>query len=345
MKSRGIYFTFILLSGIIIYAFTFVFCLSAVAFAAMPADASISTDISISGSVSKSEIFIGDEIEYEIKVVHPEGITIEMPPFASNLGAFEIKDYKRPIPEKENGVVIERVRYLISTFTTGKYMIPSISVYYEGLGSEKTELKSDPIDITVKSVAADGDEMKEIKGLKSGIEIPFYKSNTLYYIIAFALVIILILIWIIRKKSDEIEIIEEIVIEPQEEALDALDKLMASGLVEKMRYREFYYELSEILRRYLSGIHNLLSMDQVTDEMLDSLRNVSGLPKDEIHGLRDMMIDFDMVKFAKDLRSQEACSEAIKRVSDYVESSKRFWPVNQEEKNHVKNNVREEAGA
>jgi hypothetical protein len=139
--------------------------------------------------------------------------------------------------------------------------------------------------------------------------------------------VIIILILLFKKTGDNIEVTVQIVMEPQKEAFKALDALAKSGLIQKERFREFYYNLSEILRRYLADIFEPVSMDQVTHEMISSLKSVQGLTKDEVMLISDMMSDFDMVKYAKDLRNDDAAFQALERVGGLVEITKRYWPV------------------
>ena len=49
--------------------------------------------VTLSSSVDKNRIHLGDLIQYTIQVIHDDSVQVEMPGFAVNLGQFEIRDY------------------------------------------------------------------------------------------------------------------------------------------------------------------------------------------------------------------------------------------------------------
>jgi uncharacterized membrane protein YgcG len=93
--------------------------------------------LDISSQVDRSEITIGDQMHYEIKVVYPAKGRIELPSVLGNLGAFEVKDYQASEPKPAGTLQIQTWSFTLSTFTVGKYMIPPQQVVFVPEGAAK----------------------------------------------------------------------------------------------------------------------------------------------------------------------------------------------------------------
>lgn len=162
---------------------------------------SVNGQVSIKSSVDRNVITIGDLIHYQISVTHSKDINVEYPGLGVNLGAFEIRDYAAYDPKKENGNIISKVEYAITTFDTGNYVIPPVVVSYFSSDSIKKELKTDIIKICVNSVKPS--EAKDIKDIKPPLEIKINYKRYIYYGFIGLLIIGLIIgiIWYLKKRK------------------------------------------------------------------------------------------------------------------------------------------------
>ena len=76
--------------------------------------------ISVESHVDRATITIGDRILYTVIVTSDPEVKLEPLALGSNLGAFEVKDYKIHDQEKtKGGLNVDKSEYLITTFTTG----------------------------------------------------------------------------------------------------------------------------------------------------------------------------------------------------------------------------------
>ena len=98
--------------------------------------------ISISSKVDKSLIHIGDLIRYTIIVTHDRDVRVEMPGLGTNLGGFEIRDYDVEESRKQDGLIVSEVNYKISTFFTGEFEIPPLTVLYYTKGDSTVKALS-----------------------------------------------------------------------------------------------------------------------------------------------------------------------------------------------------------
>ncbi|MBI3893835.1 MAG: hypothetical protein HY303_20130 [Candidatus Wallbacteria bacterium] len=82
-------------------------------------------------------------------------------------------------------------------------------------------------------------------------------------------------------------------------ALEALDRLVSEGLLDRGMAREHFGRLSDILRTYLDSRFGLRSMEATTDELTPILRRHEVLGKQWLEPLRRFLATCDLAKFAR----------------------------------------------
>jgi len=253
----------------------------------------------IKSSVDNSKITIGDRINYKVIVEYASDTQVELPDIAAGLSAFEIKDYKIHKPKKKKGRIILENDYLITTFTTGEYLIPSITVKYvengESKGTSTIELK-----IFVESIKSSDSDKDDIRDIKSPIHI--YHS-ALFYIFLFTLPLLALIGFFGYQyyKNREIKGFftkQEPSKTAGEIALEQLEKLKNMNLIEEGRIKDYYIILSEIIRRYIEGRYNIQVLDRTTGELFWEMKNAR-IDKKVVTQVKDLLEDCDLVKFAK----------------------------------------------
>jgi len=99
---------------------------------------------------------------------------------------------------------------------------------------------------------------------------------------------------------------------PEEEFESALEKLIAARLLESGLYREFYYEVSRAVRRYLERRHGLPLLESTSREVLDLLspRILAGKERE---ALSEWLLEGDLVKYARMERLQAEARNYLER--------------------------------
>ncbi|MDR0941497.1 MAG: hypothetical protein LBM68_04645, partial [Bacteroidales bacterium] len=92
---------------------------------------------------------------------------------------------------------------------------------------------------------------------------------------------------------------EEIIIPPHEKALAALEELKAKKLCEHDKYKQFYTELTDILRTYFEEAFGIQTFEKTSDEMLFDIAASGKVSATIIDELRLILQEADLVKFAK----------------------------------------------
>ncbi len=254
--------------------------------------------ISVESTIDKQSITIGDRVIYTVKISSDTALVVDSLTVGSNLGMFEIKDYTPRQVESAGGLRISTESFEITTFTTGDYQIPPITIRYLTPAGDAKSLTTDPIPIKVNSLLK-GEEGEDIKPLRGPMD--FASPIPWIWIILGAVVLAggLIFYFFYRRAGQSIDLGEPVDTRlPWEIALDELARLKASDLVARGEYKLWYLRLSEIFRKYLERRYGIAALERTTHEIITEFRSLA-LAKTEEDEIRRLLDESDLVKFAK----------------------------------------------
>jgi hypothetical protein len=112
-------------------------------------------------------------------------------------------------------------------------------------------------------------------------------------------------------------------------AFEKLAKLDQKGLVKEGHFKDYYLELTEILRNYLGRMYASNVTDMTTDEFFEHYR-VIGIPEDLNEDLKKCFNHADLVKFAKYVPEVERCQSDFGYVHDVVERIRKEFQIRAE---------------
>lgn len=289
--------------------------------------------IAVNSTVDRDRILIGDVITYSMIVERDPDVEVVLPSLAQNLGMFEIRAYNVLQPKKVDGRIVEQTDYSISTFDTGDYVIPELEINYRLQGDSAWQvIKTEPIDIFVESL--NPDEAGDIRDIKPPMTPP-RDYTMLIWIIVFAVLIIaaiLFAIYYIKRIREGKSIIPKRSTPPRpahEIAFDELIALQKEDLIAQNRIKDYYTEVSDILRRYIQNRFFILAMEKTTTELLaDMAEQKVAVEQHEI--IRTVLTRSDFVKFAKFVPPAEEHDETWNMTYDVVETTKLLFEPSDE---------------
>jgi len=273
-------------------------------------------DIEVNASVDADHIVIGDWVKLDLSVKYPKDINVIWPKLEDVIGSFEIimRD-SLPKTEEKKGYKTELLNALVSVYDSGYYQIPAIQFfYYSSLDTVQESLFTNPIDIYVNTLAVDTNlPIKDIKDVMD-IPIPFFEIFQYICIVIFVILLIYS-IWehFKRKRSS----VKAVVLEkkpekpPHEIAYTELELLNDKKLWQQGLVKEYYTEVTEIIRRYIENRYSINALEMTTSEIVDSIVSVQ-----------------------KDIKIQEVLKMFL-NLADYVKFAK-FEPINIEHENEMK---------
>jgi len=278
--------------------------------------------IEIQTSVDRAEIYVGDLITYRLTIIYDSTIELIPPPLGANLGAFDVKDYEPDVKSTlPDGRIKSTSKFILSTFTTGDYVIPPVPVMFLMPDSSKKVVLSESVPIKVKSLLAEGADTADIRPLKAQYE--FKRDLTPYYFWGGVALLVLAIVgsllwWRWRKKKRAAMPVD--LRPPWEIAFERLALLNERGYLAEGAFKQYYIELTEIAREYLGRMYEVNVLDMTTEEFLFHFRELP-LPGDLYDDMSRFLQHADLVKFAKLVPEKErieADFEFVHKMIDQV---------------------------
>ena len=284
----------------------------------------LAQNIQVKSSVDSKKITIGDWIKLEIEAKHSKEINLIWPKLEDVIGKFEVvKRDSVPRIKSSNDEQIESLSATISIYDSGYYQIPPIQfLYFTNNDTSKKTVSTEPIDIIVSTIAVD--TTLPIKDIKDVMDVPIPFMEIISYIAVIILIILLIYSFYLNyknKKTNLSQIVETPLLPPHEQAYKELSELENKRLWQKGLIKEYYTEVTEIIRRYIERRYNIKAMEMTSSEILNSLITIH--KDEEIQETLKIFLNLaDFVKFAKYQPNTIDNEEELRRAYIFVDNTK-----------------------
>ena len=262
--------------------------------------------------IDTTNIRIGEQFNLKISVEETDNVIIPK----LELKGLEVIDSIK-VDTIKNSLI---KRYVLTGFDSGSFYIPQQQIFVKNQA-----YLTDSLLVNVATIAVDTSKIKKfpIKSIKTE---PFILDDFKGYIWIVLLVILaiglLVYFFGFRKKKEELQ--EEIItiIPAFEEAISKLHQLDEKLLWQNNKTKQYYSELTEIVRNYLGRDIEIPTFEQTSDEiiMLIKIQNDEkklGLSKETLKIITSLLRNADLVKFAKakplsnEIEGDRKCAELI----------------------------------
>ncbi len=286
----------------------------------------------VTTEVDTTKIRIGEQINYKIKVeadstalvVFPEGQTFS--PLEA-VEALEIDTTK-----KDSKFKLSRI-YKLTHFDSGSYTIPRQKII---IGEKPFYTDSLRVDVGTVEVDTTKQKLYDIKPI---IEVEKSSSNWWIWLLVILAAIALIgflLWWFVWREKPLTEEEEIALLPPYDRAKLALKKLDNSQYLIRSEVKEYYSELTMIIRKYLDEKVYERSLESTTDELINRLQllkegNQFPFSKETLHNLETILKRADLVKFAKSAPDTALIEMDRATIEKEIESVKAVLPEPTEE--------------
>jgi hypothetical protein len=268
----------------------------------------------VRGYIDLDVVALGDRLTLTVEVEHSPEQTVAWPALVDSLGSFEVLGVAEGEPVVADGRQISTHHYALTSFELGELEIPGLELAVADSGTSEPQLLStEPIAVLVESVGLD--EGGDIRTVKAPLELP---RNWLLLIPWMLLICGLAALgyWLYRRyrareRVPELGTAPTVPVRPPHEvAYEALDRLEAKNLPETGEIKQYFIEVSEIIRIYLEGRYPIDALEMTSFEVLSALKHVGLEP--EVYDLFPPFLNrSDLVKFAKLRPGLEACKEIL----------------------------------
>jgi hypothetical protein len=289
----------------------------------------------VTTSVDKTKNKIGAEFQLTLKTEVDTLSKVNFPN-AKNFGALEvIQSYKMDTIKKNDRYELIK-KYGLTQFDSGKYTIPSLKVFVNG-----KPILSDSIMVEVNAVVVDTlkQKMYDIKDIAQ-VDSPL-GSWWIYLLILLVIAVIGFFVYrFIKKRQNRVKVEEVVYKSPIEKATSLLQQLETKELWQKGEVKNYYSELTEIARNYIEEEINIPAMESTTSELIEGLRNAAKhkklkLSNETVSNLEKVLMQADLVKFAKTKPLDFEMEEDKKRISNSIITIHKSIPTVVEENDEL----------
>ena len=306
-------------------------------------------DVTVTAKLDSARIIIGDHLKMHVAVTAPSQKPITIQPYEQwQLANCEIVEVK-PLTSSVKGdkTIYEQEAVLIS-FDTGVAAIAPIFVFADTIPVAKTELLQfhvDSLPVFVDTTLA----FKDIKAPLDGEDIELLpdekaKSNWKKILLITLLVILALgaaayVYWKYVRNYLKNKKVAEVKHKLKENAglvaLNSLKSLKAKKLWQKGQVKDYYSELSEIIRTYIDSQWDVNAMEMVTAEIMEAI-DILDVDDEQMKELNVLLERADLVKYAKEQPIVEENEVSYKKACDFVKVTDRAERAKEAEKQEQK---------
>jgi hypothetical protein len=281
----------------------------------------------VTTSIDTTKNKIGAEFQLTLKTEVDTLSKVKFPN-AKNFGALEvIQSYKIDTVKKNDRYELIK-KYGLAQFDSGKYTIPRLQVFINGKPNF-----TDSITIEVQNVVVDTLKQK-MYDIKDVAQVKSPMGNWwIYGLVFLAIAAIGYFVYRFIKKRQNREKPEAIVFKsPIEKATTLLQQLESKELWQKGEIKNYYSELTDIARNYIEEEIHIPAMESTTSELIAGLRNAAKhkklkLSNETVANLEKVLMQADLVKFAKSKPLDFEIEEDKKRISNSIVTIHKSIPV------------------
>ena len=253
-----------------------------------------SQEVRLTAKTSTDTFPLGSWIDVQVEGKSNVSVDSIAPIVKDSIGSFEIVTVER------KGAEFQWLLRL-TTIDSGKVFLPPVEFGYKVKGDTNTHKAfTNSLLLTISGVAIN--PQGEIKDIKPPMSAPWLFEDFLPYLIALIVLTVLAggyyYYWRKMKQKKDILADVKVIIPPHREALTALRVLEEKKLWQQGIEKEYYSEVTEIIRRFFERRWNIIALELTTDEILAQIKHV---PEALIvwKEMDSFFLTADLVKFAK----------------------------------------------
>jgi hypothetical protein len=278
-------------------------------------------------SLEKNSIQIGDQVRLELNLTLPAGSLVQWPllldTIAVNVEILRKSGIDTVSSDKELFTLKQEL--IITSFDSGSYVVQPILFKYHRKGDTLiyfTETR--PLMLDVQTIQTD--PAKDIMPIKPPLRAPVTFRELLPWIglVLFILAIVALVYYYRKKKKQAKPLVAarlKTTIPPYEAAIEALESLRLKKLWQSGRVKEYYSEMTDIVREYIELRFPVRALEMTTGEIHAALRQVD-VNSGAREKLYQVLVLADLVKFAKEQPLPLENDQSLNQCMDFVRETK-----------------------
>ncbi len=260
---------------------------------------------------AESAVRLDHDFLLTIRIRAPADTEVRLPNLDSRLEGFVVNGAYDREPVSEGGCVVREHCFKLTPTLAEEYRLGPLAISYSGRSRQapgETSAPPAPADVRAgwfatrpmifKAAALAPDKTDpSIADILGPIHIyPAFKTVMFRLGLALLAAAALYGLWLAgRRIRREVQLRR---MSPRERALHELSELIARDLIAKQRLKEFYLEITLIVRRYIERAHAIRAPEQTTEEFLAAAVRDARFSREVVLKLKTFLQTADLVKFA-----------------------------------------------
>lgn len=264
----------------------------------------------VAAKLDSTAIFVGSQVGLEVSLSLPQGAACDFKPMPDSIAPGVELVRALPMDTLVEGDVTRYVmRYLVTSFDTGLHYMPPIPV---AVMPDSSVVSTPELTLQVinpfQEIQMSEEGVALIYDIHGAEDAPFQWRELLLYwpwLVGALLLagLVAAVIWLRRKyaaKPKEESNLPAVPAEPCEvTALRDLERIREQKLWMRNQVKEFYTELTEALRRYVSARYGINAMESTSGQLMESMATLLRDDKESLRKLQGILEMADFAKFAK----------------------------------------------
>ena len=284
---------------------------------------SFAQDASAGARMDARQIVVGDQARLFIEVKNnPSTGRLQWATIPDTVNDLEIVERGKIDTLAQGGFVTYRQRLLITGFDSGMFKVPPFVFSVIPNSGTPYTIQTDSFSLLVQTVAVD--TTKGFKGIKNIIYVKSTWRDYIWYFIGGIILIILtifVVLYFIRNKKIAPPKPQGPVESLQDKTLRLLSELDMRQLWQKNQVKEYYVELTDIIRNYIEERFHTPAMELTTDELLYKVQLHRELQPYQTL-LSVILHTADLAKFAKAQPLPQEHTDAMEKAREFVNTSR-----------------------
>ena len=265
---------------------------------------SLSAQVTVDAKIDSTRIFIGQQVGITVDVSADAGKKVEFAHYDSlqqMIPGIEVVNTSGPDTQLLNDGkrMVLTQHYVVTSFDSALYYIPPITVKVDGKDYQaKTNLALKVLTVNIDTMKVDS-----ICGFKPEMKPPFSWDDwkPVIWMVIGLLILAALLIYVVIRLITNKPIIHRIKlrqhIAPHKVAMQKIAQIKEDNLVQSEDSKEYYTQLTDTLRQYISERFKFSAMEMTSSEIIEHLQAEND--EEALRELRELFQTADLVKFAK----------------------------------------------
>ncbi len=266
------------------------------------------------------ELSLSGQAKLKVTVTRGSQYDVKAPSNKVLAEKFLVRDSRTELPRIDGDNVIVTHVYTIEPKQAGTVTVDPLPFEFTNTrdaGATPRVVSTKPLDIEVTTLVGPDDRrsLSDLEDADAPLELPPDPMQYVVWAVAGFGILAAVLLAVLLKSRKSKPVERQLT--PTEIAHRDLAELRSSGIAERDS-KEFYVQLTGIVRRYVEGTTKVRAPEQTTDEFLREIEQRQLFSSDDQSKFREFLESADLVKYAAHTPTTDDIANSLTRAEAFV---------------------------